>query len=93
MSLKNFKPSLRIFKESENLRDILEEDYDLGVRIISMLREAGGRAVLDRLVEEIRSKIGAGGLRSLATLLRYGYLKQVHEGDEQYLVLSHGDLE
>jgi len=87
------KPSVRIFRESDRLRDALGEDYEPGLRIISMVKSLGGRAVLNRLVEEIRSEIGAGGLRALATLLRHGYLRQVQEGDEQYLVLSGGDWE
>ncbi|MEM2570973.1 MAG: hypothetical protein QXP96_04525 [Thermoproteota archaeon] len=85
------KPNLRVFKEYDRLKEILKEDYELGLRIIDMVKELGGRAVLNRLVEEIRSKIGAGGLRALATLLRHSYLKQVQEGGEQYLVLNGGD--
>jgi hypothetical protein len=82
------KPRLKAFNELDELREILAEDYEPGLRIISMVRELGGKAVLNKLVDDIRSKIGAGGLRALATLLRYGYLKQAQERDEQYLVLS-----
>ncbi|MEM3712239.1 MAG: hypothetical protein QXR97_01680 [Thermoproteota archaeon] len=85
------KPNLRTFKESDRLKEILNEDYELGLRIINMVKELGDKAVLNRLVEEIRSTIGAGGLRALATLLRHGYLKQAQEGDEQYLILHGGD--
>jgi len=82
------KPHLKAFNELDELREILAEDYEPGLRIINMVRELGGKAVLNKLVDDIRSKIGAGGLRALATLLRYGYLKQAQERDEQYLFLS-----
>ncbi|MEM1547925.1 MAG: hypothetical protein QXN75_02305 [Thermoproteota archaeon] len=87
------KPALRVFKESDRLREILNEDYESGMRIINRLKELDSRAVLNRLIEEVRSTIGASGLRALATLLRHGYLRQVREGDEQYIVLSRGDWE
>lgn len=85
------KPNLKVFKESDRLKEILSEDYELGLRIIDMVKELGGKAVLNRLVEEIRSTLGAGGLRALAALLRHGYLKQAQEDGEQYLVLHGGD--
>ncbi|MEM1557616.1 MAG: hypothetical protein QXT26_00355 [Thermoproteota archaeon] len=87
------KPNLRTFKESDRLKEILNEDYELGLKIINMIKGLGGKAALNRLVEEIRSTIGAGGLRALATLLRHGYLKQAQEVDEQYLILHGGNWE
>ncbi|MCS7138558.1 MAG: hypothetical protein NZ873_00680 [Crenarchaeota archaeon] len=87
------KPNIRIFKESDWLKEVLGEDYEHGLRVISMIKELGGKAVLNRLIEEIRSTIGAGGLKALAALLRHGCLRQVHEGDNQYIFLSRGDWE
>lgn len=82
------KPQLKVFNELDELKEVLAEDYEPGLRIINMVRELGGKAVLNKLIDDVRSTIGAGGLRALATLLRHGYLKQVQERDEQYLVLS-----
>lgn len=85
------KPVLKSFDEHGSLKDDLGEDYEAGVKILERIRELGGRADLNSLVEEARTIAGAGGLRALATLLRQGYLKQVHEKGGQYLVLSKGE--
>lgn len=85
------KPVLKNFNEQDSLKDDLGEDYEAGVKILERIRGLGGKAGLNSLVEDVRTSAGAGGLRALATLLRQGYLKQLHEGGEQYLVLSKGE--
>jgi len=85
------KPALKSFNDYGSLKDDLGEDYEAGIKILGRIRELGGKAGLNSLVEDVRTISGAGGLRALATLLRQGYLKQLHEKDEQYLVLSKGE--
>ncbi|MEM2940069.1 MAG: hypothetical protein QW304_00740 [Thermoproteota archaeon] len=85
------KPVLKSFNEQGILKDDLGEDYETGIKILERIRELGGKAGLNSLVEDVRTIAGAGGLRALATLLRQGYLKQLHEEGEQYLVLSKGE--
>lgn len=85
------KPALKSFSEWDMLREDLGEDYEAGIKIAQRIRELGGKAALNDFVEDVRTMAGAGGLRVLATLLRQGYLKQLQEGDEQYLVLSRGE--
>ncbi|MEM2087417.1 MAG: hypothetical protein QXF52_01925 [Thermoproteota archaeon] len=85
------KPVLKSFNEQGSLKEDLGEDYEAGVKILERIRRLGGKAGLNSLVEDVRTIAGAGGLRVLATLLRQGYLKQLHEEGEQYLVLSKGE--
>jgi hypothetical protein len=84
------KPVLKSFSEYTGLKEDLGEDYEAGVKILGRVRELGGKIGLNSLVEDARTIAGAGGLRALATLLRQGYLKQLQEKGEQYLVLSEG---
>lgn len=85
------KPVLKSFNEWGSLKEDLGEDYEAGVKILERIREFGGKAALNSLVEDARTIARAGGLRALATLLRQGYLKQLQEKGEQYLVLSKGE--
>ncbi|MEM2929293.1 MAG: hypothetical protein QW797_00260 [Thermoproteota archaeon] len=80
------KPALKSFSGEDRLRDDLGEYYEAGVKVMERVRGLGGKASLNRIVEEVRSILGANGLRALAALLRQGYLKQVQEAGEQYLV-------
>jgi hypothetical protein len=86
------KPALRSFSGGEELREGLGEYYEPGVKVVEKVKGLGGKASLNRVVEEVRAGLGAEGLRALAALLRQGYLKQVREAGEQYLVLSGDEL-
>lgn len=87
------KPTLKDFGCEDRLKDDLGEYYEAGIKVIGKVKELGGSASLNRVVEEVRAALGADGLRALAALLRQGYLKQVQESGEQKLVVSEDELE